>query len=56
MKYEWRKREKDIYLPKSKPEVVDIPSFQFLTISGEGNPNNAAWSYGLKWWSVNCHS
>ncbi|WP_299336000.1 GyrI-like domain-containing protein [uncultured Psychroserpens sp.] len=40
MKHEWRKKEKDIYLPKAKPEVVTIPAYQFLTIKGEGNPNS----------------
>ncbi|MEQ8364504.1 MAG: GyrI-like domain-containing protein [Cyclobacteriaceae bacterium] len=44
MKYEWRKQEKHIYLPKDKPEVVDIPAFQFLTIAGEGNPNSEGFS------------
>lgn len=40
MKHEWRKKEKGIYLPKSKPEIIDVPKFKFLTIEGEGNPNN----------------
>jgi hypothetical protein len=37
-KYEWRKKEKAIYLPKSKPEVIDVPEFNFITIEGEGSP------------------
>jgi len=40
MKQEWRKKEKTIYLPKSKPELITVPEFQFVTISGEGNPNS----------------
>ena len=40
MKYEWRKKEKEYYLPKSKPEVVDIKEFKFIQLSGEGNPNS----------------
>lgn len=40
MKHEWRKREKKIYLPKSKPEIVEIPEFKFLSIEGEGSPQN----------------
>ncbi len=40
MKQEWKKVEKQFYLPKEKPELVTIPSFQFLMINGEGNPNN----------------
>ncbi|MCG8483487.1 MAG: GyrI-like domain-containing protein [Clostridia bacterium] len=39
MKKEWRKQEKHIYLPKSKPEFIEIPSFQYFTIEGKGNPN-----------------
>jgi len=37
-KHEWRKKEKKIYLPKSKPEIVDIPEFKFITIEGKGSP------------------
>jgi hypothetical protein len=40
MKHEWRKKEKNFYLPKSQPEVITIPPFKFITISGAGNPNN----------------
>ncbi|MDG5492496.1 GyrI-like domain-containing protein [Psychroserpens sp. SPM9] len=39
MKHEWRKLEKNLYLPKAKPEVIDIPAYKFITIHGEGNPN-----------------
>ena len=44
MKHEWRKKEKSIYLPKNKPELVDIPEFQFIALSGEGNPNSEFFS------------
>lgn len=40
MKKEWRKHEKQFYLPKQKPEVVEIPEMKFFTIEGEGNPND----------------
>ncbi|MEO0470334.1 MAG: GyrI-like domain-containing protein [Bacteroidota bacterium] len=39
-KHEWRKAEKNLYLPKRKPEVIDVPTFQFITIKGAGNPNS----------------
>lgn len=58
MKHEWRKKEKAVYLPKAKPEIIEIPKYKFLTIKGAGNPNNAifaacvealyALSYGIK--------
>lgn len=40
MKHEWRKKEKAIYLPKNKPEIIDVPQFKYFTIEGEGNPND----------------
>ena len=40
MKYEWRKSEKNYYLPKTKPELIKMPSFKFFAIEGKGNPND----------------
>ncbi|WP_448570064.1 GyrI-like domain-containing protein [Thalassotalea ganghwensis] len=37
-KYEWRKKEKKLYIPKQKPEIVEVPEFKFITIKGEGSP------------------
>lgn len=42
MKHEWRKKEKAFYLPKQKPEFITIPEYNFITLSGEGNPNSEA--------------
>ncbi len=39
MKYEWRKKEKHLYLPKEEPQLIEIPEHKFLTIEGNGNPN-----------------
>ena len=39
-KHEWRKHEKQFYLPKNAPEIIDVPEFGFYTISGSGNPNS----------------
>lgn len=44
MKHEWRKKEKQFYLPKNRPEKIKIPEFKFFTISGQGNPNNTNFS------------
>jgi hypothetical protein len=41
MKHEWKKVEKQYYLPKSQPEHVYIPSFKFFTVEGKGNPNDS---------------
>ncbi|NQX81376.1 MAG: GyrI-like domain-containing protein [Flavobacteriaceae bacterium] len=44
MKHEWRKKEKSIYLPKTKPETIDIPEYKFITIEGEGSPSDNLFS------------
>lgn len=44
MKYEWRKSEKVLYGAKQKPELVEVPSQQFIVIKGEGDPNEADFS------------
>jgi len=40
MKHEWKKQEKEIYLPKAEPEMVTVPGFNYFTIRGKGNPND----------------
>ncbi len=53
MKHEWRKAEKTLYLPKAKPQLIDVPEQTFIVISGKGNPNSKYFSdcigalYGL---------
>ncbi|WP_125152465.1 GyrI-like domain-containing protein [Clostridium rectalis] len=40
MKYEWRKDEKQLYLPKEVPTLIKVPRHKFFMIKGKGNPNN----------------
>lgn len=44
MKHEWRKHEKELYVPKDKPQLLTIPKQKFFAIKGKGNPNNADFS------------
>lgn len=44
MKYEWKKKEKEIYLPKSKPVEISVPAFKYFMINGKGNPNDIEFS------------
>lgn len=44
MKHEWKKHEKDLYGVKQSPRIVDIPTQQFIMISGKGNPNDKDFS------------
>jgi len=39
MKHEWKKHEKDLYLPKDKPVLITVPEQKFFMINGKGNPN-----------------
>lgn len=48
MKHEWRKHEKDLYLPKQVPQVVKVAKQKFLVIKGEGNPNGTDFSQRLE--------
>lgn len=40
MKYEWKKSEKELYLPKGTPSLVNVPRQKFFKIKGQGNPND----------------
>ena len=48
MKYEWRKSDKELYLPKQKPTIIDVPAIKFLTINGKGNPDNEAFKHAVE--------
>lgn len=39
MKIDWKKTEKSVYLPGTKPEYIDVPSFKFFAVKGAGDPN-----------------
>lgn len=40
MSYDWKKAEKNIYLPGIKPVQINIPSFRYFSVEGAGNPND----------------
>lgn len=40
MKYEWRKNDKAIYLPKKIPMAIDVPSMTYAVIEGKGSPDD----------------
>ncbi|MFY9176928.1 MAG: GyrI-like domain-containing protein [Caldicoprobacterales bacterium] len=44
VKHEWRKHEKNLYIPKQKPELVFVPQHKFFMIEGKGNPNSVDFS------------
>lgn len=44
MKYEWKKQDKALYLPKTSPTLLEVPTMKFFTIKGTGNPNGEAFT------------
>lgn len=44
MKYEWKKHEKEIYGINTKPCIIDIAPQNYITVSGNGNPNHKVFS------------
>lgn len=44
MKFEWKKQERNLYLPKEKPDLITVPQQNFFIISGKGNPNDEEFS------------
>ncbi|WP_459476871.1 GyrI-like domain-containing protein [Clostridium saccharoperbutylacetonicum] len=44
MKYEWKREEKELYLPKEKPILVKVPKAKYFCIKGKGNPNSEDFS------------
>ncbi|MBC5995311.1 hypothetical protein EAI30_07430 [Romboutsia ilealis] len=44
MKHEWRKKEKNYYMPITKPEIVNMEKLKFIQIKGSGNPNSEEFS------------
>lgn len=39
-KFDFKKQFKDLYLPKSTPSLIEVPSMRFLSIDGSGDPKS----------------
>ena len=45
MAFDFKKEYKEFYMPKSKPEIVNVPKANYIAIRGEGNPNDEGGEY-----------
>lgn len=45
MAFDYKKEYKEFYLPKNRPEIVDVPEMNFLAVRGSGNPNEEGGAY-----------
>lgn len=39
-KLDYKKTYKELYQPKTKPSIIEVPEMIFIAIDGEGNPNS----------------
>ena len=46
MAFDYKKEYKAFYLPPNKPEIIEIPSMNFIAVRGKGNPNEQGGEYG----------
>ena len=45
MPFDYKKEYKEFYMPKNKPEIVDIPEMKFIAVRGKGDPNEEGGEY-----------
>lgn len=45
MAFDYKKEFKEFYLPKGKPDIVTVPSMNYLAVRGKGNPNDEQGEY-----------
>ncbi|MBR2547161.1 MAG: GyrI-like domain-containing protein [Eubacterium sp.] len=45
MAFDYKKEYKEFYLPKAKPEIVDVPVMNYAAVRGSGDPNEEDGEY-----------
>ncbi|MBQ3378819.1 MAG: GyrI-like domain-containing protein [Clostridia bacterium] len=45
MAFDYKKEYKEFYMPKSKPEIVNVPPMNYIAVRGKGDPNEEGGSY-----------
>lgn len=45
MTFDYKKEYKELYMPKSKPGIIEIPKMNFIAVRGKGNPNDEDGEY-----------
>lgn len=47
MAFDFKKEYKEFYMPKNKPEIVNVPTANYIAVRGKGNPNTPDGEYQL---------
>lgn len=45
MPFDFKKEYKDLYQPKDKPQIVNVPKANYIAVRGQGNPNEESGAY-----------
>ena len=45
MAFDFKKEYKEFYMPQNKPEIVDVPSANYIAVRGKGDPNEEGGAY-----------
>lgn len=45
MAFDFKKEYKEFYMPKNKPEIVAVPTANYIAVRGKGNPNEEGGAY-----------
>ena len=45
MPFDFKKEYKEFYMPKNKPEIVNVPSTNYIAVRGKGDPNEEDGEY-----------
>lgn len=43
--FDFKKADKELYLPKDKPVLIEVPKMRFIMVEGKGNPNEEQGEY-----------
>ena len=45
MAFDFKKEYKEFYMPKNRPEIVEVPRANYIAVRGKGDPNVAGGAY-----------
>ena len=45
MVFDFKKEYKEFYMPKNKPEIVNVPKANYIAVKGKGDPNEEGGAY-----------
>lgn len=45
MAFDFKKEYRDLYQPKTRPSIIEVPPMRFIAVEGEGDPNEEGGAY-----------